>query len=197
VPNLVVVAGPNDAGKSTVAPMLLRGRLGISEFLNADVIARGLSEFNPEGVAIEAGRVMLRRLRELARRQVDFAFETTLASRVFAPWIGTLIEDGYVFWLVYVWVASPELCIARVAERARTGGHDVPADVVRRRYTAGLKNFFHLYRPLAASWQVYDNSSAPIHLVAEAHRGETSAVYDHSAWSTIMRGFGDGQRRQA
>src|SRR6266516_614036 len=112
MPNLVVIAGPNGAGKSTVAPTLLRDLLGIDEFVNADVIARGLSAFDPESAAIQAGRIMLQRLRQLAQQRADFAFETTLASRSFAPWIAGLLESGYVFRLVYLWVESVELCIA-------------------------------------------------------------------------------------
>ena len=117
MPSVVVIAGPNGAGKSTVAPALLSEYLGIGEFVNADVIARGLSAFNPEGAARHAGRVMLARLHELAAQGADFAFETTLASRTVAPWIAELIESGYEFHLAYVWVSSPKLSVARVARR--------------------------------------------------------------------------------
>src|SRR2546428_12586241 len=110
-PSVVVISGPNGAGKSTVAPRVLQGTLAITEFVNADVIARGLSAFNPEGAAVAAGRIMLERLRELAAQRASFAFETTLASRSFAPWIKTLIETGYEFHLVYVWIASPDLSV--------------------------------------------------------------------------------------
>ena len=197
MPNLVVVAGPNGAGKSTTAPALLQGLLGVDQFVNADVIARGLSAFNPEAVAIEAGRIMLGRLRALARQRIDFAFETTLASRTFAPWIATLIEDGYVIRLVYLWVASPELCIARVAGRARAGGHHVPEDVVRRRYAAGLRNFFELYRGLAETWQVYDNSEeAGARLIAEGSRDQTLVVHDESTWDAVLRARERARGRQ-
>lgn len=189
MPNLIVIAGPNGAGKSTAAPALLRGLLGVDEFVNADVIARGLSAFNPEGAAVEAGRIMLQRVRELARQRADFAFETTLSGRAFAPWIASLVESGYVFRLVYVWLASPELCIARVARRVEAGGHHVPDDVVSRRYRSGLNNFFDLYRPLTETWQVYDNASAPrMRLVAEGRRDQTSLVYHDRIWSQIVGG---------
>ena len=192
MPNLVVLAGPNGAGKSTLAPAVLQGTLGVEEFVNADVIARGLSGFKPEGAAIQAGRIMLQRLRELARQRMDFAFETTLASRAFAPWIAGLIEDGYDFRLVYVWLPSADLCIARVADRVQAGGHHVPDDVVRRRYAGGLRNLFELYLPLAQTWQVYDNTNIThSRLVAEGHRDRTPIVYDEARWSLIAGGRGD------
>jgi predicted ABC-type ATPase len=198
MPNLVVIAGPNGAGKSTVAPALLRELLGIYEFVNADVIARGLSAFDPESAAIQAGRIMLERIRTLAAERADFAFETTLASRSFAPWIASLIEGGYDFRLVYLWVASPDLCIARIAERVRLGGHHVPNDVVRRRYSGSLRNFFHLYRPLAQTWAVYDNSSRPVlRLVAEGIREQNTAVYDEANWEKMSHGLADADRREA
>src|SRR2546428_153844 len=103
-PNLIVLAGPNGAGKSTAAPALLPGTLGVVEFVNADVIAQGLSAFQPERTALEAGRIMLGRLRQLADQRVNFAFETTLAGRRFAPWIADLRQSGYVFHLVYLWL---------------------------------------------------------------------------------------------
>lgn len=198
MPNLVVLAGPNGAGKSTAAPKLLHEFLGIEEFVNADVIARGLSAFNPEGAAIEAGRIMLRRLRELAARRVDFAFETTLAGRGFAPWIAELVESEYVFHLFYLWVPDPEMCVARVARRVLAGGHNIPEDIVRRRYAGGLRNFFQLYRPLAGTWELIDNSlSGHMRLIAAGGRGQPPWVYDESAWSRLLREYGGADREQA
>jgi len=141
-PNLVVLAGPNGAGKSTAAPALLQGTLGVTEFVNADVIAQGLSAFDPDRVALAAGRIMLRRLQELARQGVSFAFETTLASRSFAPWIRELARTGYLFHLVFLWLPSADFAVQRVANRVRLGGHDVPEMTIRRRYHLGLYNFF-------------------------------------------------------
>jgi predicted ABC-type ATPase len=157
-PHLIVLAGPNGAGKSTIAPALLVGALGVHEFVNADVIAQGLSAFQPERTALQAGRIMRARLHCLASQRVDFAFETTLASRSFAPWTADLRRTGYAFHLLFLWLPSPEMALARVAERVRLGGHDVPADTIRRRYHAGLRNFFELYGPLTDSWQFYDNA---------------------------------------
>jgi len=157
-PSVVVLAGPNGAGKSTAAPALLRGRLAVGHFVNADEIARGLSAFEPESVAVPAGRIMLTRLKELARDRRNFAFETTLATRSFAPWIRSLSEAGYEFHLVFLWLPSADLAVARVADRVVQGGHHVPEEVIRRRHAAGMRNFQDLYRPLSTSWQVYDNS---------------------------------------
>jgi hypothetical protein len=110
-PHVIVIAGPNGAGKSTVAPRILKGTLSVKEFVNADVIARGLSAFEPERAAIAAGKVMLRRLWELAEERANFAFETTLASRSFAPWIASLCKSGYEFHLLYYWVPSYEMSV--------------------------------------------------------------------------------------
>src|SRR6202035_4339720 len=124
------------------APALLAGTLAVSEFVNADVIAQGLSAFHPEGTAFDAGRIMLERLRELASKRATFAFETTLASRTFAPWIAGLRQTGYTFHLCFLWLPTPEMALERVCYRVRHGGHDVPPETVRCRYRAGLRNFF-------------------------------------------------------
>jgi predicted ABC-type ATPase len=157
-PHVIVLAGPNGAGKSTSAPALLKGKLGVSEFVNADVIASGLSAFEPQRVALQAGRLMLERLDELARLRADFAFETTLASRTFAPWLERLIERGYEFHLLYLSLPEPSISNARVTLRVALGGHHVPAETVERRFRRGIANFFDLYRPIATTWRLYDNS---------------------------------------
>ncbi|MHB1559910.1 MAG: zeta toxin family protein [Isosphaeraceae bacterium] len=188
-PNLVVLAGPNGAGKSTAAPAILRDALGIDEFVNADVIARGLSGFEPARAGLAAGRIMLARLKELARRRVSFAFETTLASRSFAPWIARLIQDGYQFHLVFLWLPHPDLAVARVAARVRDGGHDVPEETIRRRYEAGLRNFFGLYQPMASTWEIWDNSSeAGMEPIALGAQSGPLRVYAPELWGTIRSG---------
>jgi predicted ABC-type ATPase len=175
-PHLVVLAGPNGAGKSTSAPGLLRGALRVQEFVNADLIAQGISGFQPDTAAIAAGRVMMRRLKSLAASQVDFAFETTLATRTFAPWIRSLISEGYRLSLVFLWLPSVEVALSRVRERVRSGGHAVPEDTIRRRYTAGLQNFFRLYRPLAAMWRFYDNGDPNGPRLLAAGEGSTQTT---------------------
>ena len=160
MPNLIVIAGPNGSGKSTTAPTLLRDTLQVDEFINADVIASGLSAFAPDRVAFPAGRIMIRRMRELVTSRADFALESTLANRFLAPWITRLRVDGYLFHLVYLWLHSADLAVHRVAERVRQGGHGVPEATVRRRYGRSLGNFFNIYRPIADSWLMLDNSTA-------------------------------------
>src|SRR5262245_18781620 len=151
-PLVMVIAGPNGAGKTTIAPSLLRDFFGVRDFVNADIIASGISGFDPDRAAMAAGRMMLGRLHELADQRQSFAFETTLASRHFAPWIAGLRREGYRFSLVFLWLPSAEEAIRRVELRVRAGGHDVPADTIRRRFGRGLVNFFDLYRGLADEW---------------------------------------------
>lgn len=185
-PSVVVLAGPNGAGKSTAAPELLQGELAVNEFVNADVIARGLSAFDPDRAAIAAGRVMLARLDELARQRESFAFETTLASRSFAPWLRDLRASGYAVHLFFLWLSSADLAVQRVAQRVTTGGHNVPEDTVRRRYRAGIRNFFSLYQPFATSWAVYDCSGPKAKLVAEGVESGPPKVYDEGVWAVVQ-----------
>jgi predicted ABC-type ATPase len=182
----MVVAGANGSGKSTSAPALLRDALEVTEFINADTIAAGLSAFRPQSVAVAAGRIMLARMRSLAIARENFAFETTLASRSFTPWLKQLRKGGYRVHILFLWLRNEELAVRRVAERARAGGHDVPEDVVRRRYQAGLRNFFGLYVPLADSWQMLDNSEpGKPRLVATGN--DQLFVRDAETWQRIQK----------
>jgi len=193
-PHLVVLAGPNGSGKTTIAPRLLKGKLAVSEFVNADLIASGLSVFDPDLAAMAAGRVMLSRLRELAAHRADFAFETTLASRSFAPWIEELKALDYHFHLVFLWLSSPDLAVARVADRVRMGGHNVPEAVVRRRYRAGLRNFFSRYRPLATTWEMVDNSGGKVVGMIAGGRGPvTERVGNMAVWLRLQEEYGHGK----
>jgi predicted ABC-type ATPase len=186
-PVIVVVAGPNGAGKTTAAPFLLRDALGVREYVNADPIAAGLSAFAAESVALAAGRVMLARIDELARQRISFGFKTTLASQSFAPWLRLRLTDGYAVHLVFLWLASPELALARAARRVELGGHSVPDDVVRRRYASGLRNFFALYRPIMSTWQVYDNSDLRGPRLIAMGEGDTTHVSQADVWARIVR----------
>lgn len=187
MPDVVVIAGPNGAGKSTSEPRLIGGKLGIVEFVNADVIASGLSARSPESVSIEAGRIMLKRLNALAEAGASFAFETTLASRSFAPWIARLRKErGYRFHLFYLWLPDPEESVGRVARRVALGGHHVPPDVVRRRYGRGLSNFLSLYRPIADAWRLYDNSREA-RLVAMRDIGGAESILDAEVWRMVEK----------
>ncbi len=185
-PNVVVIAGANGSGKSTAAPALLRDYLGITEFVNADVIAHGLSGFGSENVALSAGRIMLQRLHHLAASEVDFAFETTLAARTFAPWLRDLRQHGYQTHLLFLWLPSAEMAIARVESRVQSGGHHVADDLVRRRYVAGLRNFFALYRPIVDTWRMFDNSGRDgYELIAQESTPDSLLVNNETIWAIL------------
>jgi len=185
-PLAVLLAGPNGAGKSTSAARFLRGALAVEEFVNADVIAQGLSAYRPDGAAVAAGRIMLERLRFLADRRRDFAFETTLAGRGHARWVAELRAAGYRVHLTFLALPSADLALARVAERVRRGGHDVPEAVVRRRFQAGLRNLFEVYAERVDAWQVYDNADfAGPRLVASGVPGQAPQVADSGGWERL------------
>lgn len=159
----------------------------MSEFVNADTIAQGLSAFRPAEVGIAAGRVMLARIRLLGNARADFAFETTLATRSYAPWLVRLRASGYRAHLVFLSLPNPELAIARVAERVRAGGHDVHEEVVRRRFAAGLGNLLSLYDRAVDSWEVLDNSamSGP-RLLARRRARKRPEIVERTAWSALV-----------
>jgi predicted ABC-type ATPase len=182
-PTVVVLGGPNGAGKSTAAPRLLRGSLKVEEFVNADTLAQGLSAFRPEDVALDAGRIMLRRLDELEDQRKSFAFEATLASQALARRLARVKAHGYAVHIVFLWLPTADLAIARVAERVRAGGHNVASEAVRRRFSRGLRNFFTLYRPIADTWRLYDGSSirGPRLVASGGIRTETR-VRDRETW---------------
>jgi predicted ABC-type ATPase len=186
-PTVVVLAGPNGSGKSTSAPRLLLGPLNVQEFVNADDIAKGLSAFAQERVAFDAGRIMLTRLKELAASPQSFAFETTLASRSFAPWLKELHDGGYKVHLIFLWLPSADVAVARVADRVRAGGHQVPEETIRRRYDAGLKNLMQLYIPLADVWQIVDNSPRLLgRPIASGGRQGVAEVHNPLTWQAIQ-----------
>lgn len=153
--------------------------------MNADSIAAGLSPLNPESMAIEAGRLMILRLRSLSDSGSDFAFETTLAARTFAPFIINSRAKGYTINLIYFWLRSPNLAVERVARRIASGGHSIPEDVIRRRYERGRKKLVSLYLPLCDRWIVYDNSSADVRLVAEYSMNQQLVIYQRDIRNQI------------
>lgn len=182
-PVVVAVAGPNGAGKSTVAPALLKEALGVTEFVNADVIAQGLAGFGPESAAMEAGRIMLRRIKSLAARRHSFAFESTLSSRSFAPWLRGLADSGYTVAVMFFWLPTPELAVGRVRARVALGGHDVPEPVIRRRYRSSITHFLKVYAPQADLWWLYDNErTGEPSLVASKIEGAAPVVHDPVRW---------------
>lgn len=185
-PLFVVLAGPNGSGKSTSAASLLPPTM---TFVNADEIAKGLPGYPSGGADVEAGRIALGLLDELASQRADIATETTLASRSLAARVERLKRGGYHFRLLFLWSPSADLSIARVASRVAAGGHHVPEEVIRRRYRAGLLNFRTLYRPLADSWVVYDNTTvAGLRPIAEGSGREVIKIADAGLWRRFEEG---------
>jgi predicted ABC-type ATPase len=187
-PTVIVLAGPNGAGKTTAARTLLADTLRVLTFVNADVIAQGLAGFDPASAAVEASRIMLERLHALAAQRADFAFETTLAARSFAGWLQGLRRTGYAVRLVYFWLESADLAVARVAQRVSMGGHDVPEATIRQRYRRSIQNLFRLYRPMVTTWRIYDTSKSG-HPELVAHGDETGAevIVNQAAWEQMQK----------
>ena len=187
MPKLYIIAGCNGAGKTTASYTVLPEMLGCKEFVNADEIAKGLSPFNPESVAIEAGRLMLQRMDDLLSEGSDFAFETTLSTRSYVKFFDRAQAKGYFVTLLYFWLPTPEQAIERVATRVREGGHNIPSDVIRRRYANGIKNLTALYIPLCNYWAIYDNSSADeqIRIIALGGKDITTHIEDTLSYKTI------------
>ena len=185
-PRVVIFAGPNGAGNSTHADAILAA-LGIETFVNADYIARGLSGRNTDAVAFEAGRIMLKRLRQLSDAGADFAFESTLSSRTFATFLRTLKRKGYVVAIFYFSLANAQLAIRRVKLRVALGGHDVPPEVVRRRFGRSLKNFFGLYLPLADEWALFDNSTSHQALPVATQLATQLTITEPTIWRKLQK----------
>lgn len=157
-PRVIIIAGPDGAGKTTFAREFLPKEAGLPVFINADLIAAGLSPFNPDIAAIQAGRIMLTEIAEKAARRESFAFETTLSGHGYARHIVEWRELGYRVELFFLSLDTPETAIGRVKSRVEQGGHNVPEETIRRRFASGLANFHHLYKPLVDAWMLYDNS---------------------------------------
>jgi len=174
--NLYIIGGPNGAGKTTASYTVLPRILQCREFVNADEIAHGLSPFNPESMAIEAGRLMLQRINDLLARNESFSIETTLSTRSYFRLIEKAHQQDYSITLLYFWLHSPELALQRVAERVSKGGHNIPEEVVRRRYYEGLRNFFNIYAPIVDTWVLADNSATPREIIATGGFGMETAV---------------------
>jgi predicted ABC-type ATPase len=183
---IYMIGGPNGAGKTTVAFSLLPTKLECYEYVNADEIASGISPFNPQDVAVSAGKIMLLRLQELRLKNVDFAFETTMASKTFVKFLLDCKAEGYAINVLFVWLCTPELAIARVASRVRAGGHSIPEEAIRRRYAKGLLNFFNLFSPIADNWLFVDNSESQPIIVAEKQAGSEFYVHQSTTWDIVQ-----------
>jgi len=185
--NLYIIAGCNGAGKTTASFSVLPEMLGCREFVNADEIARGVSPFQPEKVAIEAGRIMLKRMKDLTAQKVDFAIETTLSSKSYVQFIRNAKSEGYYVSLIFFWLNTPELAIERVKIRVASGGHDIPEDVIRRRYRAGIKNLSQLYLPVCDCWTIIDNSTPPFQIIAQGFISNQINIYNNQIYNQIVK----------
>jgi predicted ABC-type ATPase len=159
-PRCIVIAGPNGSGKTTFAREFLPRYAGVAHFVNADLIAGGLSPLRPELAALASGRLFLGELDRLAKSRQDFAFETTLSGRLHLDRLRRWKAAGYRVEIVFLRLSSPDIAIRRIAARVKQGGHDVPVEDILRRFGRGWENFERLYKPLADAWAVYDNSGA-------------------------------------
>lgn len=187
--NLYIIAGCNGAGKTTASFTVLPEMLNCREFVNADEIAAGLSPFNPEGVAIQAGRLMIDRIIQLLKDGETFAFETTLATRSYVKLIQQAKRRGYFVTLLFFSLSSPEQAELRVAKRVSMGGHNIPTDVIHRRYEAGLQNLFQLYMPICDYWALYDNSDCPAQKLACGWHGDKITVLETEKFEDLRQRY--------
>ena len=174
--SLYIIAGCNGAGKTTASFTILPEILDCKEFVNADEIAKGLSPFQPEKVSFEAGRIMLHRINELLINEQTFAFETTLATKSYRSKILEAQNSGYNVILLFFWLQTVELAIERVKSRVAEGGHNIPTEVIKRRFTNGIKNLFDIYLPIVSESMIFDNSEGKHELIASKVGSELSII---------------------
>lgn len=186
MPNATIIAGPNGAGKTTYARRFLPDELRLAEFVNADLIAAGLSPFNPDKAAFQAGRIMLRRLRDLVAARADFSFETTLTGRTYLPLLQEMRKLGYFIRLDFLWIPDLDVTRQRVHQRVAKGGHDIPDPVQQRRFRVGVRNLATVYRPWLDQWRLFDNTSQVPRLVA-GEMGACLTVADAAALAWIEK----------
>lgn len=185
-PAIYIIAGPNGAGKTTFANLFLPKYVQCSEFLNADLIAAGLSPFAPERQNLRASELMLERMASLIAARTTFAFETTLAARSYARQIPQWQRAGYTVHLFFLWLPTVDLAIERVANRVRQGGHHIPEPTIRQRFSRGLSNFHHLYRPLIDHWMFFDGSQVPPREIARWDQGGLTLV-EEASWQSVQQ----------
>jgi predicted ABC-type ATPase len=187
--NLYIIAGCNGAGKTTASFTILPGILDCKEFVNADEIAKGLSPFQPEKVSFEAGRIMIGRINELMNSEENFAFETTLATRSYKSKILLAQEKGYNVTLLFFWLQNVELAIERVKVRVQEGGHNIETEVIRRRYSNGIKNLFNIYLPIADEIMIFDNSEVKHELIAEKTINSEIEILNSNKFGQLKKYF--------
>ena len=193
--NLYIVAGCNGAGKTTASFTILPEILNCREYVNADEIARGLSPFQPEKVAIEAGRIMLVRIEQLLRENFNFAFETTLASKTYKNTIKKAKTAGYNVTLLFFWLQTVELAKKRVQKRVLEGGHDIEPDVIERRYISGIRNLFDVYIPIVDEVLIFDNSEGKHELIAEKTDNSNIIIIDEQKYINLLKYYDNSRKK--
>jgi predicted ABC-type ATPase len=184
--NVYIIAGSNGSGKTTFAKKFLPNYAKCQNFVNADLIALGLSPFSPRAAAMKAGRLVLEQIHGLAEKKCDFAFETTLSGKSYVTLLNMLKGKGYNINLFFLWIPSAELALARIKERVSEGGHDVPVEDVKRRFSRGIYNFFKYYKPISDNWLLFNNAGFVPSLIACEKKGNTDVV-DKNLFETIVK----------
>ena len=187
LPKLYIIAGCNGAGKTTASFTILPEVLGCKEFINADEIAKGLSPFQPESVAVQAGRIMLARMDELLQKGETFAFETTLATKSYKQKIEWAQANGYEVTLLFFWLDSPNIAKERVAQRVAEGGHNIPLETIERRYYNGIANLFTIYIDMVDICYIFDNSEGRKELIAQKERHKDIVIYNNDKFNLIKK----------
>ena len=187
--NLYIIAGCNGAGKTTASYTILPEMLDCKEFVNADEIAKGLSPFKSDSTAIQAGRLMLKRINFLFETDADFAFETTLAAKSYSNFVKKAKQSGYRVTLLFFWLRTPDLAVKRVEIRVKEGGHNIPEEIIRRRYKNGLSNFFNIFKPIVDEWMFIDNSGEPYEIIAEGNSTNKIEIQNESSWSDLIEKY--------
>ena len=185
--NIYIIAGCNGAGKTTASFTILPEMINCKEFVNADEIAKGLSPFQPEKVAIEAGRIMLNRINELLSNDESFAFETTLSTKSYRHKIIEAKSKGYTTTLLFFWLQSIELAKERVASRVLEGGHNIEPEVIERRYVNGIKNLFEIYLPIVDNALIYNNSFGKPELLAQKNLGGQLNILESDKFNLLKQ----------
>src|ERR1035438_2830410 len=185
MPTLYIIAGPNGVGKTTFADSYLPDEAKQLEFVNADLIARGLSPYDPDSATVEAGRIALKRIRELIALRKGFTWETTMSGRSAIGWLRGARAAGYVLKAYFLWVGDQEVVLRRIRQRVVEGGHNIAEQLSRRRFFKTIQNFLKLYRPLMDSWKLYDNDLPAPRLLAVEKLGRL-VVRDQRQWSGLL-----------
>lgn len=183
---LYIISGCNGAGKTTASLTMLPEIWKCREFVNADEIAKGLSPYNPEGVAIEAGRLMLKRIDNLVEGEESFSIETTLSTKSYKGLIKRAHERGFQVQLLFFWLPTPETAVERVAQRVLEGGHNIPTNVIRRRYQAGIDNLFNIYLDIVDAWMIVENYQMPRVLIADGGLNSEPNIYNQDLYLKIQ-----------